>query len=90
MDPSKQNGVKLPVEQQALVYTKASVFKNRSKIPLPSPAFAVPARPLFLWLRVGLAARAELWWEFTVFRVRAAALGSELRSSCVCLLSAKQ
>lgn len=67
MGPSKQNGVKLPVEQQALVYTKASVFKNRSKIPLANPAFAIPARPWFLWIRAGLAARAELWWEPTVF-----------------------
>lgn len=42
MGQSKQDGVKLSVEQPALIYIKASVFKNRNKIPLPSPAFAIP------------------------------------------------
>lgn len=39
---SKQEDVKLVVAQPALIDIKASVFKNRSKIPLPSPAFAIP------------------------------------------------
>lgn len=45
MGQSKQEGVKLSV---ALIYIKASVFKNRSKIPLPSPLQSLPA--LFLCL----------------------------------------
>lgn len=42
MGQSKQEDVKLVVAQAALIDIKASVFKNRSKIPLPSPAFAIP------------------------------------------------
>lgn len=49
MGQSKQDGVKLSVEQPALIYIKASAFKNRNKILLPSLAFAVPPA-LFLRL----------------------------------------